>query len=341
MLPNRAFFSTLLWSGAFCLMTALVLRLVCFRPALQDTLSSDSLNVNLPLFVCTGLSALALIFWFIGAPDPRFGIGFLICFGASVAILLMTFRRRVPESFTLRTLGRVAACFLSVGVLINFAAIVAQGKTPTLAWRHLPVPLLREVQTLGGLQIKVPLSGDQCWEEEAVCVPTVQPLLTGGVFLGRQSYTLQPQRQIQPVRLIQPELKREELSVELGEGVWGDEMIQHNGVTYAVRWLQKETTFYVKAPNRTDNANISLDLSSLLPRKVWVLQEGKAIFRPQGVSGNFWTTHGADHLEFRVQLLRGSNKFSLALDGDPTELSPGRSAYALLIRDIRVTTEPQ
>ena len=111
------------------------------------------------------------LFWFLTAPAPRFGWGFVVFLALLLALpLLAAAARRLPAA-------ALTALLLAV---LAWEAWQVRGWEPDAfpaAGRHAlvpadyPRPLTRRV-TLGGIPVHVPVENDQCWHAPFPCTPT-------------------------------------------------------------------------------------------------------------------------------------------------------------------------
>ncbi len=120
------------------------------------------------------ISAIGAIFWFVQAPAPRFGYGFL------VALLLLFYAPLICLLFRLRE--RISKWFIPIiqFVLVVFVlSMIAIGQIPPKVWRgHLysvkPYPQIETTSfRLANQTLFVPVSGDQCWYEAFPCAPSI------------------------------------------------------------------------------------------------------------------------------------------------------------------------
>ena len=124
-----------------------------------------------------GLSLLYLpliatvIFWFITAPDPRFlgsilvlSIGMSIwIFATGIRLLPFQIRKRgFPIQNILTGIGIVCICLASLK-LTGLKSISLSG------WKEIPTQTVEMKATLGGLNVWVPIKGEQCWDQALPC----------------------------------------------------------------------------------------------------------------------------------------------------------------------------
>jgi len=120
--------------------------------------------------VCLTLMVIAVCFWIVSAPEPRFAYGYLVALGLLVsAESLMAW---LPRS--LSYLGIVAA--LSVGFI---AVIVRWPGFPIniTTWGDIPRTPLETKTVLIQTTIYLPITTDRCWDAPLPCTPSLEPNL--------------------------------------------------------------------------------------------------------------------------------------------------------------------
>jgi hypothetical protein len=109
--------------------------------------------------------------WFLAAPDPRFGAGFLIVLPALLA---------ASGAWWLSSQGRALAFVCSrpslACAVLACASTFILGNWSTAAqalpsWPQVPVVAVREQQFGPSFRANVPISGDQCWDAPRPCTP--------------------------------------------------------------------------------------------------------------------------------------------------------------------------
>ncbi len=130
-----------------------------------------------------------LLFWFYLAPDPRFGLGFLIAIPAISFSFLATWALDRDSRGSLRRIGVpvVSVLILVAGAWGCFH--VYQDHGPVYVWRHEPAPQVRTIVTTAGVTVRVPLESDQCWDTAPPCTPQPADTLGQSTFLGHVVYT--------------------------------------------------------------------------------------------------------------------------------------------------------
>lgn len=96
------------------------------------------------------LAACGALFWFLSAPDPRFGLGFL----HALALVLVG-----------------AACsFVSTTGVYRFASL-RPWPIPLLQWPAIPIARTEARTTDSGFEVNVPVEGADCMAAELPCTP--------------------------------------------------------------------------------------------------------------------------------------------------------------------------
>lgn len=123
------------------------------------------------------MPAAGLLYWFLSAPDIRFGEGYFWAF--SFALLVFAFSPMLAKGLTWmdqgRNVMRMGALIGGLVVLIMTGAVV-RGRSLSLG-KHLFVwPEMRSVEVLtlytqAGVPIYKPASRDKCWDHPVPCTP--------------------------------------------------------------------------------------------------------------------------------------------------------------------------
>jgi len=120
------------------------------------------------------------IFWFLTAPDPRFGLGFLF----ALALLPLAFAASRARLFAAPRAGVVLGCALSACavclLLTNDTLKLARQRPwpiPAVSWPLLPVARTVTRTTLSGFEVNIPVSGPRCWAAPLPCAPKFDPNL--------------------------------------------------------------------------------------------------------------------------------------------------------------------
>ena len=120
----------------------------------------------LPLLISIG----GIAFWFVTAPDPRFGYGYLLSF----VLLVLCFG--LTEIGFSRLDGKWRAVVFA-GVLLALFARAGTEITPSIrtghltGWPQIPEVRLVHMETTEGVRIYAPAEGDQCWAAPLPCTP--------------------------------------------------------------------------------------------------------------------------------------------------------------------------
>ncbi len=117
--------------------------------------------------------AIAIVAWFISAPDPRFLGCSLWVPAAWLASASSVQSKRARYQQAMRwTIGACFAAYCATMAAALDAWII--GPTPSLAVRNVET---RVVRTRNGLELNVPVKGDRCWEAPLPCTPYPAPRL--------------------------------------------------------------------------------------------------------------------------------------------------------------------
>jgi hypothetical protein len=127
------------------------------------------------------VTVLGILMWFVSAPDPRFGIGFIV--GLSALAL------SVGASFWPLSIFMSVVVCLALMQTSQFVLILAAKPTETFS-KGPPRPTLTVKSTDSGLQVAVPTKNDQCWIAELPCTPYFNPKLTKGRFGNYETFYL-------------------------------------------------------------------------------------------------------------------------------------------------------
>lgn len=120
-------------------------------------------------------SLVSLIFWFFSAPDPRFALAYfwLVVAGGAVALWAS-----LPQLNMLgkQLLQRIPLERLTALVVLAFI-IFSHGFQWQQELAPIPSVQINRYQTLSGLQLYVPVEGEQCWDAPLPCTPYPKPEL--------------------------------------------------------------------------------------------------------------------------------------------------------------------
>jgi hypothetical protein len=138
------------------------------------------------LWVVLGTAALGVMYVFLVAPDPRFAFGFLHVLGLAPIALGLS-RLRAPSR---RWLALLALAPL-VALTLRWSRI-GHTRRPwhldPVAFPRLPEAPVVELTNAWGVRVRVPISGDQCWDAPLPCAPRIGPDLTeeAGMYTVRR-----------------------------------------------------------------------------------------------------------------------------------------------------------
>jgi hypothetical protein len=197
MLPERPFIFTLLKAFPVFLAVALALR-IAFRTGSGDERAKLAARALAGVWI---VNLIGLAFWFLSAPDPRFGLGFMLGILASSAALIVvpaasyTLDRNHARTLVVVVSGTLLAMLLYHGV---FVAKLPEN-LQAMPWRTMRFPKTRYMENDQNLTLAVPLSGDQCWDVVLLCSPEAFPNLNRTQVLGRTVYTVHGTSVLRPV----------------------------------------------------------------------------------------------------------------------------------------------
>jgi hypothetical protein len=122
-----------------------------------------------------GLTLAGTVLWLSTAPDPRFGWGFFPFLTLLLAAL--------PVHGVIRRLPRTAGVLLLALLLLDQGRrVIAQhGEELAGAWlwpAPPPAVATRSVPIGAGVSLRVPVHGEQCWDEPLPCAPALDSALT-------------------------------------------------------------------------------------------------------------------------------------------------------------------
>jgi hypothetical protein len=131
------------------------------------------------------VSITGILFWFLLAPDPRFGLGFLLtiiplasCWGVM---------RFSPKNIVIQKLtsGPATTVLLAIVAGLYIYAHWYSAELALGSWPSIPVADLRQRTLASGLVVLTPKFSDQCWDAPPPCAPlgSASPDLSYGSFL--------------------------------------------------------------------------------------------------------------------------------------------------------------
>ena len=120
-------------------------------------------------------SVAGIIYWFLSAPDLRFGWTYLLALGVLVLVLgLVPFLGLKPRALAFVGRRRELALVVLVGLMCigGTPRLIRYGVT--LGWPILPVAATRPASMPNGAVVRVPVTGDQCWTAPLPCTPETE-----------------------------------------------------------------------------------------------------------------------------------------------------------------------
>ncbi|MBF0619443.1 MAG: hypothetical protein HQL19_04685 [Candidatus Omnitrophica bacterium] len=129
------------------------------------------------LWFCIIPPVLALIFWFITAPDFRFGAIFAWILGISLMSFVICYVNKPRELLIVLVLSCLMwqnFIGISLSDLRNIGTLICLEKLPLI---DAPQVRLNTYTTRSGLVMYVPAEGDQCWDALLPCSPYPHPAL--------------------------------------------------------------------------------------------------------------------------------------------------------------------
>jgi len=124
-----------------------------------------------PLLATLGAAAASTLFWFLSAPDPRFG------YGALYVLALLPLAAALPRlgygawPAAVRTVLAVAFAFGFAGAGAAFLVMGAGFRPTALVSPAPPSPAVEERRTDEGETVRVPVTDDRCWSAPLPCTP--------------------------------------------------------------------------------------------------------------------------------------------------------------------------
>jgi hypothetical protein len=148
--------------GALILVTIDLISLVTSKSAKQEN----------KLFILFVPFVVAIIFWFLTAPDWRF-LGAIpqLVIGLSGWLFI---RRCIPREVFLLTdkfPSYTASSLVALTILVLMTKTADFKTLPLSGWHDIPQVEVEMKETYSGLSIWVPVSGDQCWDSALPCAP--------------------------------------------------------------------------------------------------------------------------------------------------------------------------
>jgi hypothetical protein len=120
------------------------------------------------------VAALGIVFWFLAAPDPRFGVGFIVALPALVLALPLSWFPRWLTGLTLIGLlwhGHLLRNILEAYDRGSPPGALSSSKLSLARPIELPQPPVSLHKTAQGMSVWVPDNTDQCWLTVRPCTP--------------------------------------------------------------------------------------------------------------------------------------------------------------------------
>ncbi len=116
------------------------------------------------------------MFWFLTAPAPRFGAGFIV----AVALLPLAFAlSNIARALRIRVNHLDVLLWISIAcVSINQLYLIRKDLAHTSKWPDIPEIHLKVQRTHQGVEIGMPADGEMCWYSQLPCTPHFNPYLT-------------------------------------------------------------------------------------------------------------------------------------------------------------------
>ena len=127
------------------------------------------LNLYLKFGFFYALLYLASVYWFLSAPDFRFGYGFLL---SLLVLLLLPFLKSIPgQFFKIKVKKSILVAGICWQFLVLCQVFVSKPIQDVLVLPY-PVPVVSlKTNSVQGITIYSPVSGDQCWDSPLPCSP--------------------------------------------------------------------------------------------------------------------------------------------------------------------------
>lgn len=187
MWKSRDFAFILAWVAIALQALACLLAVLAWRARSKETQKPDAGQTR-GLGIALLVALAGLLFWFFGAPDPRFGLGFL------VAAPSLTFGFALAWAFHRDAIGLVQRG--PTPVMAALIVIAGAGGCYRLfsnevlryTWRNQPEPAVRHLVLASGFSVSVPANGNQCWTVATPCTPEPVVSLHRASSLGHTIY---------------------------------------------------------------------------------------------------------------------------------------------------------
>ena len=154
------------------LVLSIITILGMFLFILQDTYkyirTKRSGNHDAYFFIFLDVSIFSgALFWFLSAPDPRFGYGYLVA--GFIVFISRIFYSILTHNILYKAIALVSICLLSISIVKSFAS-------PNITENFVLPPQVAtantEIQiTDDNFSYSIPTDGDQCWDAPLPCAP--------------------------------------------------------------------------------------------------------------------------------------------------------------------------
>ena len=145
-----------------------------FRRSVRQGISGD---VGLTCIALAG----SLLFWFVAAPDVRFGAGFL--FSAAVLGMSIACAAWLKNPRLYSHVSTMLSVLLAIGGLIAVRTLLVR---PDYNRFRIPEAAVYQVRIADRQSVWVPVTGSSCWDHSLPCTPYVDPV---GIAKVRTSAT--------------------------------------------------------------------------------------------------------------------------------------------------------
>ncbi|WP_041448232.1 hypothetical protein [Anaeromyxobacter sp. Fw109-5] len=131
-----------------------------------------------------GVAAAGVVFWLATAPNPRFGVTYLLPLTVlPLAVALAAEDRRARRAR--KALALLCALFTTAAAGWTLRHLT-WNETALVRWPAYPESHVEPRVTASGLEVNVPVEGMQCWTAPPPCTPTYDPNLAWeGMFISR------------------------------------------------------------------------------------------------------------------------------------------------------------
>jgi hypothetical protein len=124
-----------------------------------------------PLLATLGAAAASVLFWFLSAPDPRFGYGPLYVLAVlPLAAALPRLGYGAWSGAVRAVLAAAVACGFA-GAGVAFLVMGAGFRPAALVPPAPPSPAIEERRTDEGETVRIPVTDDRCWSAPIPCTP--------------------------------------------------------------------------------------------------------------------------------------------------------------------------